>query len=144
MNRYAAFAAVLTAAVVTWRAASAAAPSASGPTASAPDLARRLETEIVGPLRERHLGWAAFSRAGPRWDADSLCAVVEGRDPGSEWTCFRVAAFGRRPVRGQEEVLWLGRVHATSGRIELARPQPAAGTGLPWRPASDVIGPPSE
>ena len=137
MNMYARFAAALTSVVLGLQVVHAATESRQPSTLLGSALDTRLRTEVVEPLRDRHLGWEMFSRAGPRWDADALRAVAEARPGADGWVPFRVEAPStRRP--GSFELVWTGRVHATSGRIELAHPQ-AAGKAPQWSPLADVL-----
>ena len=114
-------------------------------------VAARIEREVLEPLRERHLGRMAYSRAMPQWDPASL-AVVEDRSlvDSAHDVGFRVErSFSRGPIASGgaapsalRTTVWLGRIDA-SGRIELAplsRTSPDGRRDAPvWRLAADVV-----
>lgn len=137
MNAYARIAASLTVVVLGFGVVQAATVPSS-PTPAAPTLADFLDRTVAEPLRERHLGFEVFSRAGPRWDAKQMSiAAISERPDAAGFTTFRVEAPSlRRP--GQTETVWFGRVDARRA-VELA-----SGRGLPvvadrWQPLADVL-----
>jgi hypothetical protein len=106
----------------------------STPKAQAESLSALLEREVAAPLRERHLGWDSFSRAGPRWDASHLQVIVDAAPGADGWTAFRLEAPKFHPL-GAVEVVWRGRVNPRTRAIELTA---ARGNGA-MRALADVL-----
>jgi hypothetical protein len=134
VNAYSRIAAALLAVALGFEVVQAATVSSSSSSTRTESRAARLEREVALPLRERHLGWDVFSRAGPRWDASQLRLVVDAAPAIEGWTAFRLEAPSLRGRR-EPEVAWSGRANARTGAVELAR-----GAGAPsWRPLADVL-----
>ena len=136
MNAYAKVAAVVSVVVLGFGVVQAATVSRSGPTG--PTLEAFLEREVAVPLRERHLGWDSFSRAGPRWDAKQLrVVVVTDRPDAAGFTAFRIEAPSRFR-QGVTETVWLGRVDASRRVVELS-PGRVPAAEPRWQPLADVL-----
>jgi hypothetical protein len=135
VNAYARIVLALTTVVLGFGVVQAATVSRSPSSPSEPPEAL-LEREVAAPLRERRLGWELFGRAGPRWDASKLRVVAVAATPDAAgWTSLRLEAPSFRR-EGTTDVVWLGRRNASSGAIELSRPE-----GTPqWRRLADVLG----